>query len=62
MLQAPPLRYPAPESVSGHWKADGPCPGYVIDHVIPLKRDGPDAPSNMQWQTVSEAKEKDRWE
>lgn len=40
----------------------GPCPGYIIDHVIALKRGGPDAASNMQWQTVAEAKEKDRWE
>jgi len=26
-------------------------PGYVIDHIIPLKRGGVDAPYNMQWQT-----------
>ena len=37
-------------------------PGYVIDHVIALKRGGPDNPSNMQWQTIDEAKAKDRWE
>lgn len=43
-------------------KARGACPGYVIDHVIPLKRGGPDAPHNMQWQTVAEAKAKDRIE
>lgn len=40
----------------------GKCPGYVIDHVIALKRGGADSPSNMQWQTKEEAKAKDRWE
>jgi hypothetical protein len=37
-------------------------PGYIIDHVIPLKRGGPDTPGNMQWQTRQEAREKDKWE
>jgi len=40
----------------------GACPGYVVDHVVPLKRGGPDRPSNMQWQTVEDAKAKDRIE
>jgi hypothetical protein len=40
----------------------GACPGYVIDHVTPLKRGGADAPYNMQWQTTEQAREKDRWE
>jgi hypothetical protein len=40
----------------------GPCPGYIIDHVIALKRGGADTPANMQWQTVEEAKAKDRVE
>jgi hypothetical protein len=40
----------------------GACPGYVIDHVTPLCAGGPDAPGNMQWQTVEEAKVKDREE
>jgi hypothetical protein len=43
-------------------KARGPCPGYVIDHIVPLKRGGPDTPANMQWQTKEEAKAKDKWE
>jgi hypothetical protein len=40
----------------------GKCPGYVIDHVKPLACGGADDPSNMQWQTVDEAKAKDKWE
>lgn len=40
----------------------GACGGYVIDHIVPLACGGEDAPSNMQWQTVAEAKAKDRWE
>lgn len=43
-------------------KTRGSCPGYVIDHVTPLKRGGADAPSNMQWQTTEAAKLKDRTE
>ena len=35
-------------------------PGYVVDHIIPLKRGGYDCPSNMQWQTKEEAKQKDK--
>jgi hypothetical protein len=50
--------HPCP--ATGHTK--GPCPGYVIDHVIPLKRGGQDAAGNMQWQTKEDAKRKDRWE
>jgi hypothetical protein len=43
-------------------KSSGACPGYVIDHVKPLKRGGADAPSNMQWQTKEAAKQKDKTE
>ena len=40
----------------------GRCPGYVIDHVVPLCAGGPDVAANMQWQTVADAKLKDRAE
>ncbi len=43
-------------------KTSGACPGYVVDHVTPLKRGGADAPSNMQWQTKEAAKAKDKTE
>jgi len=36
--------------------------GHVVDHIVPLACGGADAPSNMQWQTVEEAKAKDKWE
>lgn len=43
-------------------KSRGACPGWVIDHIHPLCKGGADAPGNMQWQTVADAKAKDRWE
>lgn len=38
------------------------CPGYIVDHINPLACGGDDHPRNMQYQTVKEAKAKDRWE
>lgn len=38
------------------------CPGYVIDHVVPIVCCGADDPSNMQWQTIAAGKAKDRVE
>ena len=37
-------------------------PGHVVDHRIPLACGGADALSNMQWQTIEEAKAKDKVE
>jgi 5-methylcytosine-specific restriction endonuclease McrA len=36
--------------------------GSVVDHIVPLECGGADVASNMQWETVSEAKIKDRTE
>ena len=38
------------------------CPGYVVDHIIPLCAGGDDAPSNMQWQDYKTSLLKDQWE
>lgn len=39
-------------------KRRGPCPGYEVDHIVPLKCQGPDAVDNLQWLTVEEHKAK----
>lgn len=46
---------------------EGPCPGWAVDHVIPLVCGGCDVVSNMQWLPVSiksgsDPDDKDRWE
>lgn len=40
----------------------GACPGYVKDHIVPLDCNGLDIAQNLQWQTVADAKAKDKWE
>lgn len=50
--------HPCPATASTR----GACPGYVIDHIVPLKRGGADNAENMQWQTKAEAAAKDRQE
>ncbi len=52
------LENPCP--ANGRYK--GRCEGYVIDHVKPLACGGLDSPKNMAWQTVEDAKQKDKWE
>ena len=43
-------------------KSRGACPGWIIDHKTALACGGADTPVNMQWQTVTEARAKDKWE
>jgi hypothetical protein len=38
------------------------CPGYIVDHVVPLCACGEDKPTNMQWQTLAASKAKDKLE
>lgn len=52
------LAHPCPATELSY----GECTGYVIDRIIPLVCGGAEEPANMQWQTIAEAKEKDKWE
>jgi hypothetical protein len=52
------LTHPCPAT----GRTSGACPGYVKDHVLPLACGGANAVSNLQWQTIRDAKAKDKWE
>lgn len=39
-----------------------PCPGFVVDHVIPLCAGGQDSTANMQWQSYTDSLKKDKLE
>jgi 5-methylcytosine-specific restriction endonuclease McrA len=39
-----------------------PCPGWQIDHIQPLKCNGPDALENLQWLTIDDHKAKTKRE
>jgi hypothetical protein len=49
------VRHPCPST----GMPTGSCPGWIVDHIIPLCAGGPDKRTNMQWQTVVDAKAKD---
>lgn len=46
--------YPCPST----GKTGGACPGYVVDHIVPLNRGGADTALNMQWQAEGVARPK----
>lgn len=50
--------YPCPATGRTH----GACPGWVVDHIVPLCAGGADAPDNMQWQELEASKVKDKEE
>lgn len=35
------------------------CPGYVVDHIMPLCAGGADEPANMMWMSAADGKKKD---
>jgi len=37
----------------------GACPGWVVDHIVPLCLGGADTPANMPWQDREAAAKKD---
>jgi 5-methylcytosine-specific restriction endonuclease McrA len=43
-------------------KTQGACPGYEIDHIVPLAAGGADAPHNMQWLTRQQHRAKTKRE
>jgi hypothetical protein len=49
---------PVPIDRQDHWR----MPRLRRPHFVPLNRGGADHPSNMQWQTTEDAKQKDRVE
>lgn len=43
-------------------KHRGACPGWIVDHIVPLCAGGADKPENMQWQELDASKVKDKEE
>jgi hypothetical protein len=47
---------------TGVTSASKACPGYVVDHMIPLCLGGPDSVENMAWQEQKASFQKDALE
>lgn len=50
--------HPCPVTQSAY----GACPGWQVDHVVPLKCGGADRPHNMQWLTIADHRAKTKRE
>jgi len=57
--QAERLAFQRAEPCPANAQRRGPCPGYVVDHIIPLCAGGADRQENMQWQPLAESLIKD---
>jgi len=55
-------RFKAANPCPSNQQPKGPCPGFIVDHIVPLCAHGADKALNMQWQMISEAKLKDKEE
>ena len=43
-------------------KTTGACPGWIVDHLVPICFGGMDSPLNMQWQELAQSRIKDKFE
>src|ERR1039457_6207466 len=59
--RAPP-RFIRRRQLTGTGKTTSPCPRYVVDHIVPVKRCGADSTENIQCQTTAETKAQDKIE
>lgn len=50
--------YPCPSTL----QRSGPCPGWILDHPLPLACGGVDAVYNLQWMPEDMWRAKSKWE
>lgn len=43
-------------------KTDGACPGWVVNHIVPLCFGGKDEPANMEWEQKAPSYKRDAFE
>jgi hypothetical protein len=40
--------------------SEGPCPGYIVDYIVPLNKGGKDSAANMRWVAIAAALKRER--